>query len=120
MRKLWTMAAVMVAVSFLGLSMLQAQEAKKEETKKERQRPNVEQMFKRIAGEDNVICIKDLEKNPRTKDKAAEILKKWDTDKNGTVDGKEFTAVMKKARAERGQRGEKKVEKKVEKKEAAK
>jgi len=101
MRKLWTMAAAMVAVSFLGLSFARAEDP----PKKEHKRPSVGEIFKKMAGEDGKICIKDLKKNPRTKDKAAEILKKWDTDENGTVCIKEFTAAFEKRRAEH-KRGE--------------
>lgn len=96
MRKLWTMAAVMVAVSFLGLSFASAEDG----PKKEHKRPPIAEIFKKISGDDGKICIEDLKKNPRTKDKAAEILKKWDTDENGTVCIEEFTAGIKKHHAE--------------------
>ncbi len=96
MRKLWTMAAVIVAVSFLGLSFARAEDP----PKKEHKHPPIGEIFKKIAGEDGKICAKDLDANPRTKGKGKELVAKWDTDKNGTVCLKEFTAALKKHHAE--------------------
>jgi len=96
MRKLWTVAAVMVAVSFLSVSFLRAEDAPKKEQAK---RPSPEQIFKKLDADGNgTLDVAELTKSPRIKEeaKAKEILAKWDANKDGKVCIKEFSEALKK------------------------
>ena len=100
MRKLWTIVAVMVAVSFIGLNLASAEDAPKK--KGEHKRPPIKEIFKKLdTNEDGGICVKELEKSSHIdgEKKAKEILGKWDANKDGKVCIKELAAALKKIHA---------------------
>ncbi len=103
MRKLWTLVAILVAVSFIGLNVASAEDApaKKGDRKHPpgaRKHPPIKKIFKRLdANSDGSLSAEELEKSPRIdgEAKAKEILAKWDKNKDGTVCIKEFSAALK-------------------------
>jgi len=99
MRRLWTMAAVAVAFSFLGVGLLQADDAHK---KGEHKRPTPEQIIKKLDTDGNgTLTLDEFSKPPWFKDnaeKAKEVFGKMDTDKNGQVCAKEFGEAIKRHR----------------------
>lgn len=109
MRKLWTIVAVMVAVSFIGLNFASAEDAPKK--KGEHKHPPIKKIFKKLdANSDGGICVKELEKSPHIdgEKKAAEVLKKWDGNKDGKICGKEFATALKKIHAHHKKGGDQK------------
>ena len=98
MQKLWTIAAVLVAVSFLGLGTLKAEDDKK---KGKRKRPSPEQIIKKLDTDKNgTLSVEEFLKSPRIKDEAKgkAIFKRWDANENGQVCAKELGAALKKMR----------------------
>jgi len=99
MRRLWTMAAVMVAVSFLGVGLLQAADAPK---KGEHKRPSPEQIIKKLDTDGNgTLSLEEFSKSRRFKDnaeRAKNAFERMDTDKNGQVCVKELEAAFKRHR----------------------
>ena len=97
MRKLWTLVAVLVAASFIGLNVASAEDAHHGDHHKgghrkkgDRKHPPIEKIFKK------------LDTNSDGSLSAKEILAKLDENKDGTVSIKEFAAAMKKIHAKHG------------------
>lgn len=106
MSKLWSAAAILAVVAFVGSAY--AADAPKKKGDGERKRPSAEQIFKKLDGDkDGKLTVAELKASSRIGDKAEATLAKWDTDKNGTVCVKEFGAAFAKRHAER-KGGEKK------------
>lgn len=97
MRRLWIMAAAMVAVSFLAAGLLRADDAPK---KKEHKRPSPEQIIKKLdTDESHTLSLEEFSKSPRFKDNAEGAKKafmRMDANKDGQVCVKELTEAFKK------------------------
>jgi len=116
MRRLWTMAAVMVAVSFLGVGFLQAADAPK---KREHKRPSPEQIIKKLDTDGNgTLSLDEFSKSRRFKDnaeRAKKVFTRMDTNKDSQVCAKELAEAFKRHR-EHHKGGHKKDEAKGKKK----
>jgi len=86
MSKLWFAMVFGIVVAFV--SSVYAADAPKKDGHK---RPSPEQIFKKLDKDGNgTLSVEELKANPRLKDKAEEIFKRWDANKDGKVCCKEF------------------------------
>ena len=102
MSKLWTVLLIVAVVGVVAVGSAMAADPEKQE----RKRPDLKQIFKKLdADENGKLTAEELAKSPRIdEDRAKKIIEDADTNKDGSVCIKEFTAAVKKRHAEREKR----------------